>query len=188
MVQSTEINFSEVFRLDQGSPSGLVWNINDPRGRNYWVGMVAGHCCDRDKAWRVKYDGSAYFAHRIIYEMHHGEIPTGLLIDHIDGNPSNNNINNLRIVTHSVNNKNSKISSDNTTGVTGVLYNTKTNKYGVFYEYYVAQWTDGKVKNKHFSIKKLGEDEAFKQASDYRDKMVDEMNLRGAGYTERHGK
>jgi hypothetical protein len=42
-------------------------------------------------------------AHRIIYETLVGEIPKGYEIDHINGDRHDNNINNLRIVTHSQN-------------------------------------------------------------------------------------
>lgn len=37
--------------------------------------------------------------HRLIWETFNGEIPKGMQIDHIDGNPKNNNLNNLRCVT-----------------------------------------------------------------------------------------
>lgn len=42
------------------------------------------------------------YAHRLAWFLHYGEDPT-LLIDHIDGNPSNNTIDNLRLVTNQQN-------------------------------------------------------------------------------------
>ena len=42
-------------------------------------------------------------AHRIIYRTLVGEIPNGYEIDHINGDRTDNSINNLRIVTHSQN-------------------------------------------------------------------------------------
>ena len=39
-------------------------------------------------------------AHIVCWETHNGPVPDGLEIDHIDGNKSNNNITNLRLVTH----------------------------------------------------------------------------------------
>ena len=45
--------------------------------------------------------GTHYFAHRIIWEMHNGEIPSGMVIDHIDGNRSNNKIENMHFPTKS---------------------------------------------------------------------------------------
>jgi|SRR5690554_317554 len=41
-------------------------------------------------------------------------------IDHIDGDPKNNRLSNLRAVDNAINSKNRKMRSDNTTGVTGV--------------------------------------------------------------------
>jgi HNH endonuclease len=38
--------------------------------------------------------------YRLIWEKHNGKIPDGYHIHHIDGNHSNNNIDNLRLVTH----------------------------------------------------------------------------------------
>ena len=43
---------------------------------------------------------------RVIYEAFRGEIPAGFEIDHIDGNPSNNAVYNLRAVSHKENMQN----------------------------------------------------------------------------------
>ena len=48
-------------------------------------------------------DGRALLAHRVIWELLNGNIPKGLVIDHIDGNKSNNLIENLRLATHQEN-------------------------------------------------------------------------------------
>lgn len=49
-----------------------------------------------------------HYLHRIVYQVHNGDIPEGLVIDHIDHNKVNNNIENLRAVTVSFNIKNRK--------------------------------------------------------------------------------
>ena len=41
--------------------------------------------------------------HRVLYETFIGKIPDNMMVDHIDGNRSNNNIDNLRLVTQSEN-------------------------------------------------------------------------------------
>lgn len=52
--------------------------------------------------------------------MHNGIIPANLCIDHIDGDVLNNKIENLRLVTLSLNQRNSKIPKNNKTGIIGV--------------------------------------------------------------------
>ena len=52
---------------------------------------------------RVRFQGRVYCAHRIIYKMFYGRDPGNKVIDHCDGNPSNNLISNLRCVTHAIN-------------------------------------------------------------------------------------
>lgn len=54
-------------------------------------------------------DGKHKSAHIIIWEAFNGPIPEGMVIDHIDGNRSNNKLSNLRLVTQSENMKNAQI-------------------------------------------------------------------------------
>lgn len=58
-------------------------------------------------------------AHRVIWALVTGKWPDGPL-DHINGNPSDNRISNLRRVSVAENNKNIKRPCNNTTGVAGV--------------------------------------------------------------------
>ena len=65
--------------------------------------------------------GKRYYAHRMAWLYHYGELPKGV-IDHIDHNRSNNSIDNLRDVSQKENRRNSKKSCKNKSGVTGVFW------------------------------------------------------------------
>jgi hypothetical protein len=71
--------------------------------------------------------------HRIIWAMHYNEWPH--LIDHIDRNPQNNRIENLRSADKRINYINSGLASNNTSGVKGV-YIDKYGAYCVFIKPY----------------------------------------------------
>lgn len=75
----------------------------------------------------VRAFGKFYKAHRIVWKIVHGEWPD--TIDHIDGNPSNNRIENLRSVSQSENCKNSRMRTDNTSGVRGVHWDKQYQKW-----------------------------------------------------------
>lgn len=47
-----------------------------------------------------------YRVHRLVYKAFIGDIPEGMVIDHIDGNKLNNNVNNLRCVSFAENMRN----------------------------------------------------------------------------------
>jgi hypothetical protein len=74
-------------------------------------------------------DNKFYRLHRMIFLYHHGYLTDGLQIDHIDGNPGNNRIENLREATRSQNMQNGKIHSDSKSGVKGVSWDKKNRKW-----------------------------------------------------------
>jgi len=65
--------------------------------------------------------------HRVIFLFHHGYMPE--YIDHIDGNPSNNKIENLRAANASQNAWNAQLRKDNVTGIKGVGFNKRSGKF-----------------------------------------------------------
>lgn len=62
-----------------------------------------------------------YYAHRLAWLYVYGYFPENH-IDHIDRNPQNNKISNLREVSQSCNTQNSKIRKNNISGVKGVSF------------------------------------------------------------------
>jgi hypothetical protein len=73
-------------------------------------------------------NGKVYLEHRAIWLWHHGKWPTND-IDHIDRNPKNNKIENLRDVTTSENGQNRTIPKNNTTGYKGVTRAEKGSRF-----------------------------------------------------------
>lgn len=62
--------------------------------------MIAGQRAGSGRARRrVKIDGTFYREHRLIWMWWHGEDPGELVIDHLNNDPSDNRINNLRVAT-----------------------------------------------------------------------------------------
>lgn len=87
------------------------WNSRYPGKR---AGRIAG------KGHRVvAINDKLYFAHRLAWLHFYGEHPSNM-IDHINGDPDNNSIENLRVVTNVENSRNTSISKINSTGRTGV--------------------------------------------------------------------
>jgi hypothetical protein len=113
-----------------------------------------------------------------------GAIPEGLVVDHIDRDSSNNLIDNLRLVTGEVNARNSRMSVNNTSGITGV--SRIVTRFGV--AYWAASWNEnGKSRLKHFSVALLGDDNARRRAIEHREEMIRQLNAAGAGYSATHG-
>lgn len=68
--------------------------------------------------------------HRLVYSLFIGKLIEGLFIDHIDGNPSNNNLSNLRQVTPSQSSFNTR-PIKGTSKYKGVSYKSDRNKWRV---------------------------------------------------------
>lgn len=181
------LNWSEHFQIDNDSPSGVV-RIKD-RYNNDIEGYAVGHKQYRKNgkpmAWVLKFQGRPYLVHRVIWVLTYGSIDHTLVIDHLDGDPFNNKIENLSLKIPADNKRNSHKYRSNTTGITGVGRNSN----GVGHYYYTAYWRElsGLLKFKHFSIAKLGEENAKELAVAYRKEQIQRLITEGADYTERHG-
>jgi len=103
-------------------------------GQLYWkeriksdidISKPAG-CIVKDGYRDIKIEGKKYRAHRLIWKYHYGKDPKEF-IDHIDGNKTNNNIENLREATNQQNGFNKGPQKNNKLGIKGVRKDR--NKY-----------------------------------------------------------
>jgi hypothetical protein len=81
----------------------------------------------KNKYPRLFVHGKQYQIHRLIFLYHHGHMPK--LIDHINGDSSDNRIENLRAATNSENTWNSKLYKNNKSGLKGIYYSKETGKW-----------------------------------------------------------
>jgi len=77
----------------------------------------------------IVFNQKFYKAHRIAYFIYHGVDPKEKQVDHIDGNPLNNKIDNLRLVTNNQNQFNKSFKKNNTSGVVGVCWHKSNKKW-----------------------------------------------------------
>ncbi len=120
-------------------------------GRLFWIdGKRAGREAGSLNPYGykdVRLDGKVYKVHRVIYSMFKGVIADGLVIDHINQIKDDNRIENLRAVSHSENMKNRSMLPNNTSGITGVFWYKRQQKYGAFIgvngkQTYLGQFAD----------------------------------------------
>ena len=114
---------SEVRRfLDYAPITGeITWKsrIEGPRAWNTrWTGKKAGFT-DRRGYLNIDIHQVTYMAHRLIWLHTYGYWPRHE-IDHIDGNPANNALDNLREVTHEENLRNTAARRQNSTGLKNI--------------------------------------------------------------------
>lgn len=107
--------------------------------------------------------------HRIIWLHVYGQWPDGV-IDHIDGNRTNNSISNLRVVTNRDNCRNGKRRRNNQSGISGVNWHKKQQKWN-------ARINDG-CRRIH-----LGSFDRLEDATAARQRAEKEL-----GYHENHGR
>jgi hypothetical protein len=102
----------------------LYWKV--AYSRRIKVGEKAGTVRNKYKA--IEFSGRKFYTHRVIYEMFFGEIENNLQIDHIDRNPLNNHIENLRLVNNSENQSNQSFKG-NTSGHKYITWNKTHRKW-----------------------------------------------------------
>lgn len=81
--------------------------------------------------FHIRLYGKRYKAHRLAWFYVYGKMPDKHL-DHIDNNPTNNKINNLRECNDQQNGRNRGLNSNNTSGYKGVSYIKSKNKYRAY--------------------------------------------------------
>lgn len=77
---------------------------------------------------RISIDGVLVYEHHLAWLLCHGVWPSDT-IDHIDGNPSNNAIENLRVGSHAENCQNFGLRKTNTSGHTGVSWHRPRSRW-----------------------------------------------------------
>ena len=95
--------------------------------RRHAVGAMPRRVCKRGYC-RVYVNGSHHLEHRLVWLYVKGVMPKHE-IDHVDGNPQNNRISNLREANRSQNARNRGMQSNNTSGAKGVYWHKKNQKY-----------------------------------------------------------
>lgn len=121
----------EVFEYDEAN-GGLKWLPKIPicqenrRWNTRYAGKPAGSP-NNEGYYHVKIWGKKYKLHRLVFLYFNGFLPE--VVDHKDGDKSNNRIQNLREANRQSNNYNSKIGSGNTSGVKGVSWHKQHKKW-----------------------------------------------------------
>lgn len=99
------------------------------QSQNTQIGLEAGYI-DNNGYRKLSIKSKRYQAQRIIFLMHHGYLPS--TIDHIDENPANNRIENLREATQQQNCYNSSTHGRNTSGHRGVAWSKTWGKWQAY--------------------------------------------------------
>jgi len=116
--QELETLRAECFRRFEYVPETgeLLYKVR-VKGPETCIGDVAGSIGPQGYSL-IRVLGKCRRVHRLIFLMHHGYLPD--MLDHIDRNPRNNRIENLRGCTNSQNQVNSNLQKNNTSGLRGV--------------------------------------------------------------------
>jgi len=152
----------DLFEYEKGK---LFWRINvSPRAR---AGAEAGSPSSSGHI-KIRYLHKYYLAHRIVFIMFNKNLPD--CIDHINGDPSDNRIENLRAATPSQNAMNKKLNCTSRSKAKNVRWSAERSKWHV----------QMSIRGKHTHIGTFEDFELAKfVAAEYRDKYHGEFANHG---------
>lgn len=108
---------NNLFVYDDGK---LFWKSKPSKTSPIKIGNEVGTLMG-DGYKRTNIFKKYYAIHRVVFLMKNGYLPE--IVDHIDGNKTNNRIENLREATKSQNAQNKKMHKNNKSGIKGVHLN-----------------------------------------------------------------
>jgi hypothetical protein len=106
----------------------FTWKVSN--NNRVKIGDMAGYTSKKTGYTQIKINRKLYQAHRLVWLYIYGALPEKE-IDHIDHIRTNNCINNLREVTRQENSRNTRIRSNNHSGVTGINWHKQTFRWQV---------------------------------------------------------
>jgi hypothetical protein len=117
----------------------IVWGCDPAAGVMWWaqrgkarqVGKVIGRLQDGRGYLTQTCQGKRYYLHHLMWAWVHGRWPLGV-IDHVNRNPSDNRIDNLREVTSSRNNANCAVRRHSISKRKGVYRDKRDGRYYAF--------------------------------------------------------
>lgn len=118
----TQAELKELLTYDPAT-GVIVWRV----ARRDRIGEKAG-ALNSFGHRQIRLNGKLYLAHRLAWLYLHGEWPE-TNIDHINGVPDDNRIDNLRLATSKQNQENVKLRVDNASGCRGVNWNHREHKW-----------------------------------------------------------
>lgn len=118
----------ELLRYDPDT--GEFFRLTKRRGCKGGVGAVAG-TPDKDGYILICIDRVLYKAHRLAVLWMTGQWPLDV-VNHLDGITHNNQWGNLQCCTRTENNRHTRLSGSNTSGVKGVSWHKQAGKWQAF--------------------------------------------------------
>lgn len=161
----------EWFYIDPECPSGLRWKKQRPRSRSR-AGDQAGSILQKTnnkKYWQVKLFDTVFKVHRIVYLLKNGSIDRNKVVDHIDGDGTNNKVENLRLVTYFENAHNKVVSQNKKLSVKNVK-ESRRFYFGVFEV--MGEIVSLKVEKKDYPDDKSALSYLVQQIEDLRQKYI----------------
>lgn len=167
-----KLNNAKILEIPESIKYKIKFDNNSKTGLRWLKSNLEAGSLSNTGYYVVRINNVLYQAHRIVWFLTNGNIPLDYFIDHIDKNRTNNSLNNLRLITPTLNQHNKKTS----------------NKKGIYIkpDKSVVQcyWRDpeGNRPSKSFYTVTHGFDKALELAIKYRQEQLQLINNRAGEF------